>query len=109
MFHFRCYGSSQTFPNLLLGRRCWPLHGARQASARRRRQYALFNYPIIEEVMSMTMRSFIAALVSIVAMIIPAVAAPVSGEAIYQKRCAACHDSANSRIPARETLKKLPA
>ena len=57
----------------------------------------------------MTMRSFIAALVSIVAMTIPAVAAAVSGEAIYQKRCAACHDSANSRIPARETLKKLPA
>jgi polyvinyl alcohol dehydrogenase (cytochrome) len=34
-------------------------------------------------------------------------AAPVSGEAVYQKRCASCHDSANPRVPAREALKKL--
>ena len=32
---------------------------------------------------------------------------PVSGEAVYQKRCAACHDSNNSRVPARDTLNKL--
>ncbi|HEX4136128.1 MAG TPA: PQQ-binding-like beta-propeller repeat protein [Bryobacteraceae bacterium] len=32
------------------------------------------------------------------------VAAPVSGEAVYQKRCAGCHD-AGSRAPSRELLK----
>jgi len=32
-------------------------------------------------------------------------AAPVSGEAVYQKRCAACHDSAASRAPSRDALK----
>src|SRR5262245_26229079 len=85
------------------------LGGGQQASPGRRCEYALFNYPIIQEVVPMTMSSFIAAFVSIVAMTISAVAAPVSGEAVYQKRCAACHDSANSRIPARETLKTLPA
>src|SRR5215471_16338050 len=40
---------------------------------------------------------------------VPALAAPVSGEAVYQKRCASCHDSASARVPARDTLKKLPA
>src|SRR5208337_1387912 len=32
-----------------------------------------------------------------------------SGEAIYQKRCAACHDQTNPRIPPRETLRQMPA
>jgi len=32
-------------------------------------------------------------------------AAPVSGEAVYQRRCAACHDSAASRAPSRDALK----
>ena len=32
-------------------------------------------------------------------------AAPVSGEAVYQKRCAACHDSPGSRAPSRDSLK----
>ena len=41
-------------------------------------------------------------------MLAPAVAAAqVSGEAIYQQRCAVCHDSGNSRVPARAELKKL--
>jgi polyvinyl alcohol dehydrogenase (cytochrome) len=41
-------------------------------------------------------------------MLAPAVAAAqVSGEAVYQQRCAVCHDSANSRIPPRSELKKL--
>jgi cytochrome c553 len=35
-------------------------------------------------------------------------AAPVSGEAVYQKRCASCHDSGNARVPSREALKKVP-
>jgi polyvinyl alcohol dehydrogenase (cytochrome) len=34
-------------------------------------------------------------------------AAAVSGEAIYQKRCAACHDNGIERAPAREALKQL--
>ena len=34
-------------------------------------------------------------------------AAPVSGEAVYQQRCAACHDAANPRVPPRDQLKKL--
>jgi len=36
-------------------------------------------------------------------------AAPVSGEAVYQKRCASCHESGNPRVPSREALKKLTA
>ncbi len=35
-------------------------------------------------------------------------AAPVSGQAVYQKRCATCHDSGNARVPSREALKKVP-
>ena len=38
-----------------------------------------------------------------------AVFAASSGEAVYQKRCAVCHDQVNERIPPRETLQKLPA
>src|SRR6202521_5968835 len=39
----------------------------------------------------------------------PAVyAAAVSGEAVYQQRCARCHDSGNARVPSRDALKKLP-
>ena len=34
-------------------------------------------------------------------------AAPGSGEAVYNQRCAACHDSGNARIPPRDELKKL--
>jgi len=34
-------------------------------------------------------------------------AAPVSGEAVYRERCAACHDSGNARVPPRDELKKL--
>src|SRR5262245_10489428 len=40
---------------------------------------------------------------------VPALTAAVSGEAVYQKRCAMCHDSANARVTARDTLNKLPA
>jgi polyvinyl alcohol dehydrogenase (cytochrome) len=36
-------------------------------------------------------------------------AATVSGEAVYQKRCASCHESGNPRVPSREALKKVPA
>ena len=32
-----------------------------------------------------------------------------SGEAVYQKRCAVCHDQNNDRIPPREALQKLPS
>jgi polyvinyl alcohol dehydrogenase (cytochrome) len=34
-------------------------------------------------------------------------AAPVSGEAIYKERCAACHDSGSPRVPPRDELKRL--
>src|SRR5215831_14287208 len=30
-----------------------------------------------------------------------------SGEAIYQKRCASCHDSGGERTPSRDALKQL--
>src|SRR2546423_5869387 len=41
-------------------------------------------------------------------MFVPAVsAAAVSGEAVYQQRCAACHDSGSGRVPPRDELKKL--
>ena len=33
--------------------------------------------------------------------------AAVSGEAVYQKRCASCHDSAGQGIPPRDALKQL--
>ena len=32
-----------------------------------------------------------------------------SGEAVYEKRCASCHESADPRVPTREALKKLSA
>src|ERR1700674_3827592 len=35
-------------------------------------------------------------------------AAPVSGEAVYQKRCASCHESGNPQVPSREALKRVP-
>ncbi len=36
-------------------------------------------------------------------------AQPVSGQAVYQKRCASCHDSGGERIPTRTSLEQLPA
>ncbi len=36
-------------------------------------------------------------------------AAPASGEAVYKKRCAGCHEQINPRIPHRDLLKKMPA
>ena len=32
-----------------------------------------------------------------------------SGEEVYQKRCAMCHEQVNDRIPPREALKNMPA
>lgn len=32
-----------------------------------------------------------------------------TGEEIYAKRCSACHDQTNPRIPPRDSLKKMPA
>jgi len=54
----------------------------------------------------------LAVVVSILAIAVvghPLIAAPVSGEAVYQKRCAVCHDSNNARVPPRDVLKKLSA
>jgi polyvinyl alcohol dehydrogenase (cytochrome) len=36
-------------------------------------------------------------------------AAAASGEAVYQKRCSACHEQINPRIPHREALQKMPS
>jgi polyvinyl alcohol dehydrogenase (cytochrome) len=45
-------------------------------------------------------------LLAFLATFVPALlAAPVSGEAVYQKRCASCHDSPASRAPSRDSLK----
>src|SRR5438128_1981418 len=54
----------------------------------------------------MLKRAFVATLLSLVASQF-APAAAVSGDAIYQKRCAACHDSAGERVPPRDALKKM--
>ena len=34
--------------------------------------------------------------------------APVSGEALYEKRCSSCHDTSAERVPPRDVLKKMP-
>jgi polyvinyl alcohol dehydrogenase (cytochrome) len=39
----------------------------------------------------------------------PAGAQAPAGEAVYTKHCAACHEQTNPRIPARESLQKMPA
>lgn len=36
-------------------------------------------------------------------------ASPVSGEAVYKKYCAGCHDQANLPLPHRDVLKQMPA
>src|SRR5579871_4118223 len=36
-------------------------------------------------------------------------AAGATGEEVYAKRCASCHDQTNSRIPSRDSLQKMPA
>src|SRR5262245_23390086 len=51
---------------------------------------------------------FVIAIAFVLGTIGPALAAaPVSGEAVYKQRCAACHDSASPRVPPRDELKKL--
>lgn len=39
----------------------------------------------------------------------PAHAQTVSGEAVYTKRCASCHDQLNPRIPPKASLQRMPA
>jgi len=34
---------------------------------------------------------------------------PVSGEAVYQKRCAVCHEQASPRVPPRMALETMSA
>jgi polyvinyl alcohol dehydrogenase (cytochrome) len=51
---------------------------------------------------------YVVAITLAVGMLAPAIyGAPVSGEAVYKQRCAACHDSGNARIPTRDDLKRL--
>jgi polyvinyl alcohol dehydrogenase (cytochrome) len=40
---------------------------------------------------------------------LPLPAAGQTGEALYQRRCAACHDQSSPRIPSKDSLQKLPA
>src|SRR5262245_27844047 len=41
--------------------------------------------------------------------IVTTAAAQPSGEAVYKTQCAACHESANPRVPSREALRQMPA
>ena len=36
-------------------------------------------------------------------------ATPPAGDVVYQKRCAACHDQTDPRIPARQALQQMPS
>src|SRR5690348_7054692 len=51
-------------------------------------------------------RFLLRAIAALAALTVPAAAA-ISGEAVYQKRCASCHDSPGERAPSREALKQL--
>src|SRR5215475_1755987 len=51
---------------------------------------------------------YVSAIAIVLIMTSPAIAA-VPGDVVYQKRCAACHDSTTARVPPRDALKKLPA
>jgi polyvinyl alcohol dehydrogenase (cytochrome) len=51
-------------------------------------------------------RSILRTFALLAAVALPSAAA-VSGEAVYQKRCASCHDSAGERTPPRDALKQL--
>jgi len=53
------------------------------------------------------MRAVIAMTVALGVLAPALAAAQVSGEAVYQQRCAACHDSGNPRVPPRDALRKL--
>ena len=47
--------------------------------------------------------------VAAMACIVQSLSAQSLGETVYKKRCAACHEQTNPRIPHRDTLKKMPA
>src|SRR6202162_5865383 len=64
-------------------------------------------YSARPEARSKPMRSVIAITFALSTLAPALYAAPVSGEAVYQQRCAACHDAANPRVPPRDELKKL--
>src|SRR3954469_9322374 len=36
-------------------------------------------------------------------------ATPPSGEAVYKRRCAGCHEQSSARIPPRHSLQQMPA
>ena len=46
---------------------------------------------------------------ALVSLSISAATAAATGEEVYAKRCSACHDQTNPRIPARDSLRKMPA
>ena len=55
------------------------------------------------------MRALVLSLYSLAALSRLSAAAPESGEEVFKQRCAGCHEQNNPRIPARETLQKMPA
>jgi polyvinyl alcohol dehydrogenase (cytochrome) len=55
---------------------------------------------------ALTLTWCLIALTNLVA-IAPAFAQAVSGEALYKRRCAACHDNADGRTPPREALRNM--
>ena len=46
---------------------------------------------------------------ALVSLSISAATAAATGEEVYAKRCSTCHDQTNPRIPARNSLQKMPA
>ena len=53
-------------------------------------------------------RTLVLALVTIAGAAALASAQP-SGEAVYARRCASCHDQTNPRIPPKASLRQMPA
>jgi polyvinyl alcohol dehydrogenase (cytochrome) len=51
----------------------------------------------------------LAAIVPVDRPLLAQTAATPSGEAVYQRRCAACHDQVSDRIPAKASLNQMPS
>jgi len=58
---------------------------------------------------ALCVRGLIGIWVALVLLPTPAALAAATGEEVYAKRCAACHDQTNPRIPSRDSLKKIPS
>src|SRR5260370_31537368 len=58
---------------------------------------------------NMKIRSLVVPLALSAALLFAARSFAASGEEVYARRCAVCHDQVNERIPPRAALQKLPA